>query len=97
LLGYKCCEKSTAREKGYQKVAIYVKNGQPTHAARQLWGGAWVSKIGTGNIDIEHTIDGLENGIYGQLAQVMKRQWTVRDFVNLYILTLKVRLLGLME
>ncbi len=97
LLGYECCEKSTSRENGYQKIAIYVKDGKPSHAARQLWRGSWVSKIGTRNVDIEHTTAGLEEGLYGTVAQVMKRPWTVRNFLSLFLLSLKVKLLGLLK
>ena len=45
----------------------------------------------------EHTTAGLEKGIYGVVAQVMKRPWTVRNFLSLYFLTLKVKLLGLLK
>lgn len=97
LLGYECCE-GQAREKGYQKVAIYCKDGKPTHAARQLWRGSWVSKLGTRNIDIEHETNKLlEDGLYGKVAQVMRRPWTARNLVKSVLLSLKVRILGIVR
>src|SRR5580692_3685770 len=54
-LGYKVNpKKDYSLEKGFIKVAIYVKgNENPTHAARQLGSGIWTSKIGDEE-DIEH-------------------------------------------
>jgi len=37
------------------KVAIYACSGLPTHAARQLPGGRWTSKLGR-DADIEHAL-----------------------------------------
>lgn len=46
LEGYKLC-KTDRRENGYEKVALYVDGtGTPTHAARSLPDGKWVSKLG---------------------------------------------------
>jgi hypothetical protein len=52
LYQYSACE-SIDLERGYEKIALYTKNGEPTHAARQLASGKWTSKI-SDNIDIEH-------------------------------------------
>ena len=41
--GYELCGDGILEE-GYEKVAIYAKNGEPTHAARQLGDGRWTSK-----------------------------------------------------
>jgi len=61
-------------EPGYEKVAIYVLDGKPTHAARQLPTGKWTSKLGL-SIDIEHDSPELLNGpIYGNAAIFMKRE-----------------------
>jgi hypothetical protein len=40
---------------GLEKVAVYARGGRPTHAARQLEGGRWTSKLGSGP-DIEHDL-----------------------------------------
>jgi hypothetical protein len=60
-------------EEGYLKIAIYANNlGVPKHAARQLPNGHWTSKCGP-YIDIEHTIEGMTNGVYGDVVVYMKR------------------------
>jgi hypothetical protein len=61
-------------EKGFEKVAIYVKGNQnPTHAARQLDSGIWTSKIGNEE-DIEHSSPAVLEGLeYGAVAVVMKK------------------------
>lgn len=61
-------------EPGYEKVAIYILDGKPTHAARQLPTGKWTSKLGQ-NIDIEHDSPEALNGpVYGNVAIFMKRK-----------------------
>ena len=63
-------------EDGYEKVAIYARDGELTHAARQLRDGRWTSKLGKYE-DIEH--DSLEAlygdgyGEYGSVAVFMVR------------------------
>ena len=42
---------------GYEKIAIYALDGEPTHAARQLDTGRWTSKLGK-HEDIEHDTPG---------------------------------------
>ncbi|MGH7498113.1 MAG: DUF7689 domain-containing protein, partial [Gemmatimonadales bacterium] len=72
-LGYSPCPDGSV-EAGYEKVAIFVsKDGKPTHAARQLPGGTWTSKLGKGGEDISHSLYGLEGGAYGDVALHMKR------------------------
>ncbi len=70
-LGYKECEHADF-EPGFEKLAIYAVGDQPRHAARQLPGGKWTSKLGQG-IDIEHTLEGLESELYGWVVKVMRR------------------------
>ena len=66
-------------EEGWSKIAIYAKkDGEPTHAARQLPNGKWTSKLG-GNRDIEHTLDVLESSdtkesAYGKAVKIMRRR-----------------------
>ncbi len=50
--GYELCEDGRL-EDGYEKIAVYALNGEPTHAARQLENGRWTSKLGRFE-DIEH-------------------------------------------
>ncbi len=59
---------------GFEKVAIYVEEGEVTHVARQLPSGHWTSKLGFDLQDIEHhTLDGIEKQCYGQAAIYMGR------------------------
>ena len=46
-------------EDGFDRVAIYAKDGRVTHAAGQLSNGGWTSKLGY-DVDIEHGLRGLE-------------------------------------
>ncbi len=70
-LGFETCE-TPSLEEGYKKIAIYARAGMPTHAARQLPSGRWTSKIGK-NVDIEHTLEGLEGPFYGTVVAFMKK------------------------
>ena len=71
-LGYTVCE-GEGLEAGYEKVALFADaGGRPTHAARQLSGGRWTSKLGTAE-DIDHGLYDLEGAIYGAVVLVMKR------------------------
>lgn len=70
-LGYQPCPDGTA-EDGFEKIAIYQLAGLPTHAARQLSDGNWTSKLGP-NVDITHTLPGLEGSEYGRVAVFMRR------------------------
>ena len=71
-LGYESCDDGVFEE-GFEKVAIYTKDSEVTHAARQLPNGCWASKIGR-NIDVEHdTLKVLEGGYYGKAVRYLKR------------------------
>lgn len=70
--GYAKCE-SGASEEGYKKVAIYVNQDGPTHAALQLDSGHWTSKLGSSE-DIEHdTVMALEGALYGQAMVFLRK------------------------
>jgi hypothetical protein len=73
-IGYFSCADGSL-EAGFEKVAFYVLNGKPTHAARQLPDGRWTSKLGKW-LDVSHTLHGVEGPVYGQAAGFMKRQRT---------------------
>ena len=73
--GYEVCGDGSL-EDGYEKVAIYVKDDEATHAARQLSDGRWTSKLGKYE-DIEHdSLEALQGdgfGEYGSVALFMAR------------------------
>ena len=61
------------QEPGWERVALFADaSGLPTHAARQLPGGRWTSKLGRLE-DIEHNLRGLEGEVYGRVVQVLRR------------------------
>jgi hypothetical protein len=70
-LGYVVCEDSSL-EAGFEKVAIYLSDGIPTHAARQLQDGAWTCKLGQG-FDIRHTLEAIEGPAYGLASLILVR------------------------
>lgn len=71
-LGYEPCE-SDALERGFEKIALFAREGRPTHAARQLASGAWTSKLGSEQ-DIEHGLSALTGSLlYGSVVQIFRR------------------------
>jgi len=74
FLGYDVCEVADeALDPGHEKVAIYAKDGEVTHAARQLQTGEWTSKCGELE-DITHALGGLEGPHYGTPVVIMRRR-----------------------
>jgi len=74
-LGYFAC-KNGAFEIGYEKIALYAKNGRPTHAARMLSDGRWTSKMGRWE-DLTHSLHALTgNGPneYGDVVRFFRRR-----------------------
>jgi hypothetical protein len=70
--GYIKCEDGSF-EAGFVKVALYAKDGIPTHAARQLSSGKWTSKLGE-SFDIEHDIvEGVTGPVYGTVSRFLKK------------------------
>jgi hypothetical protein len=71
--GYSPCRDGTF-EVGYEKIAIFAENTNPTHAARSLESGAWTSKLGPRE-DITHpTIASIEGKEYGRAVAFLKRR-----------------------
>jgi hypothetical protein len=55
-----------------ERVALYALVGAPKHAAKQIDARTWSSKLGN-NIDIEHTLRGLEGPTYGNVVKILRR------------------------
>jgi hypothetical protein len=72
-IGYVDCGQDGRFEEGFEKVAIYAKDGVPQHAARQLDASHWTSKLGR-SVDISHELEHLEGERYGKVARYLKRQ-----------------------
>ncbi len=71
IYGYEEAENGD-HEAEIEKLGLFTLNGEPTHAARQIADGVWKSKLGQG-VDIEHSINGLDGGVYGDVAVFFKR------------------------
>jgi len=61
-----------------EKIAVYVKAGKPTHAARQLASGRWTSKLGRAE-DIEHELSALTGNVYGIVGFFLQRTQPMID------------------
>lgn len=72
-LGYELCEHA-GNEPGFRKIALYSnRQGDWTHAAVQLPGGGWGSKLGL-HEDISHgTPESLDPDFYGEVHCFMRR------------------------
>jgi hypothetical protein len=71
-LGFVRCADDTL-ERGFEKVALFASaKGTPTHAARQMPGGRWTSKMGRLE-DIAHTLYSVGGTQYGEVACYLKR------------------------
>jgi len=72
-IGYSRCTDHLL-EKGFQKIALYIKDEELKHAARQLPTGKWTSKLGQ-YIDIEHdSPEVLDGPDYGVASIFMKKE-----------------------
>jgi hypothetical protein len=72
LCDFSVCQ-SGILERGFEKVAIYIRNGLVTHVARQLPNGVWTSKMAQGP-DAEHpTPETLCGDGYGLVSRYMRR------------------------
>src|SRR5262249_42088727 len=90
-LGYHACSSSDFQF-GYQKVAIYANSlRQVKHMARQeLFGGGWLSKMGEAEDifhrhlrDIQGSTSPLALSSYGEVVQILRRNWLVAAIVVL--------------
>jgi hypothetical protein len=74
-LGYEVCSGGEL-EAGLEKIVIFEKGGEVTHAARQLPDGRWLSKLGR-QVDIAHrnadSVAGPEQHAYGDVVLFMRR------------------------
>ena len=71
-LGFEFCD-DAHDEAGLEKIVLYAKGDYWTHAAVQLPGGAWSSKLGPDE-DIRHnTPESLCGEAYGQVNCIMRR------------------------
>jgi len=70
--GFEICSDDRL-EPDTEKIAFYILQGFPAHAARQLPNGNWTSKMGAFE-DIEHLeVESLHGPCYGSVSFYMKR------------------------
>jgi hypothetical protein len=62
-----------AREAGIEKIAIFARGNEPTHASRQTETGLWVSKLGR-NCEILHVLNDLEGDLFGEPNVILHRK-----------------------
>lgn len=73
MAGYEPCQNEGA-EHGFEKIALYARDGLVQHAARLMPNGRWVSKLGQG-IDIEHASSAaISGGEYGWAVAFFRRR-----------------------
>jgi hypothetical protein len=70
-VGYSRCPDDRLNA-GFEKVALYAKDGAITHAAVQQEDGAWRSKLGADE-DIEHSLEALTGPLYGAVIAYFSR------------------------
>ena len=71
--GYQLCN-GPELEDGFLKIAIYTKDSDATHAARQLGSGRWTSKLGFDGVDIEHDdLENVERPAYGRATIFLRK------------------------
>lgn len=73
-IGFKTCDRPSSGL-FFENIAIYVKNSEVQHAARQRINGRWSSKLGKFLL-VDHDLDavsGYDKGEYGDIAQFMRR------------------------
>ena len=71
--GFEPCD-AAEPQPGYEKIALYARDGKPTHAARQLSDGKWTSKLGKGPVITHNTPRGVEGPVYGVVYCYLRRQ-----------------------
>lgn len=77
IKGFRICA-NEAFEAGFQKIALFAKDGICTHASLQLSNEQWTSKLGFLN-DVSHSLHALEGELYGCVSCIMKRSIIVND------------------
>ncbi len=78
--GYTVCNNGRL-DSGIEKIVIYARGDTPTHAARQLESGIWISKCGDLQ-DIRHgTLACLEGKNYGKAEVFMRRRRDGKAFL----------------
>ncbi len=70
--GFETCENGDF-EKGFEKIALFEKNGKPEHVCRLLKKDVWTSKLGILE-DVRHSIFAISGGFYGEVAVFLKRK-----------------------
>jgi hypothetical protein len=71
-LGYEVIDDPGVHRAGYERIALYTKDGKVTHAARQLASGRWTSKLGDRE-DISHALPSLNGDQYGAPETYLER------------------------
>lgn len=68
------------------QVAIFLNKSLPTHAARQLESGLWISKCGRLQ-DIQHPLNAVEGQLYGKAHTFLHRRRDGKQFLEDRLIT----------
>lgn len=68
-LGYERCRDGKF-QRGFEKIALFAKDGAPTHAAKQLPSGRWSSKLGRWE-DITHELAAVAGNALNEYGEVI--------------------------
>jgi hypothetical protein len=71
-MGFESCA-GPESEDTYAKIALYLLNGRPTHAARIESNVLWTSKLGRAEL-IEHAPTGLNGTTYGRPLHFFRKK-----------------------
>jgi hypothetical protein len=59
-------------EDGFDKIALFEKDGEWCHVAIQVSDSKWKSKLG-GLEDVHHPLAPMDGGFYGKVVRYLKR------------------------
>ncbi len=72
-LGFKECPDPGDGTESVQRLALFARGTEPTHAARQLINGRWTSKLGKFVDIVHHRVQDLEGHAYGLVVRMYCR------------------------
>lgn len=78
FLGFETCGLDDSMEAGFEKVALYAKNDEWTHAARVVDPGVYHSKFGA-SFDGRHSGGDVLAAQYGHVYQIMRRTKSIAE------------------
>jgi hypothetical protein len=72
LYNYVSCKNDDSFDINHTKIALFSKNGIPTHACKQKDSISWTSKLGDFQV-IEHNLYEIQGETYGYILEIFKK------------------------